>query len=333
MPSNRTTLSSMSRALNLSVSTISKALSDSSEIGTKTKERVLEYAKECNYVRNTLASSFRKGTTNTVGLILPNILNPFYAKVLVGVEAYLEENGYKLITSISNDFIAKEAKNISVMSSGFVDGLILCVSKEAEQNREYGHIQAPVDNGMPLVMFDRICQDLKCDKVITDDFKAAFDATEHLITERNCKHIVITSKTNNLPHLNLRKEGVEKAVKKYNFNVKCTVILGENSNELKQKLNDLLTKDSTVDGIFGINEKSVLNAILVTNKLQIENNKISVAGFCHDMQSKYYSTLIVINQNAKRMGEETAKLLLERIRNKNKNYKFCTKTIDVNYKN
>lgn len=332
MPSNRITLSSMSKALNLSISTISKALSDSHEARAETRKRVLEYAKECNYVPNRLASSFRKGTTNTIGLILPNILNPFYAKVLVGVEGYLEENGYKLITSISNDFIAKETKKLSVMSSGFVDGLILCVSKEAEQNKDYKHIKTLVDNRTPLVIFDRICEDLDCDKVITDDFKAAFDATEHLITQRGCKHIVITSKTNNLPHLKLRKKGFEKAVKKYRTNVKSTVILGDNSKELKQKLNDLLSKDSSIDGIFGVNEKSVLLAIIETNKLQKENNKISIAGFCHDKQSKYDDTLTVINQNAKKMGRESAKLLLERIHNKSERYKFCTKTIEVNLK-
>ncbi|QRM88308.1 substrate-binding domain-containing protein [Lacinutrix sp. WUR7] len=328
MPSNRTTLASIAQALEISISTVSKALSNSSEIGAATKKRVLEYAKANNYTPNSFASSFRKGTTSTIGLIIPNILNPFYAKVLVGVESYLDDNGYKLITSISNDLIEKETKNISVMSSGFVDGLILCVSKEAEQKNEYQHIKTLIDNGTPIVMFDRICDELECDKVITDDFQAAFDATEFLIQKRDCKHIVITSKTNNLHHLNLRRKGFEAAIEKHKAAVKCTVITDERSKGLKQKLKELLKKDASIDGIFGLNEKSVLHAILLTNKLQKANSNITITGFCNDMQLKYDSSLIVINQNAKEIGKESAKLLLERIKSKDKS-SFKTKTIAI----
>jgi len=332
MPSNRTTLSTMSKTLKLSISTISKALSDSDEIGVKTKKRVIDYAKECNYVPNTLASSFRRGTTNTIGLILPNILNPFYAKILIGIEAHLEEMGYKLITSISNDFISKEAKNLSVMSSGFVDGLIICISKEAEQKRDYAHVRKLIESNTPVVMFDRICEGLHCDKVITDDYKVAFEATERLILNRHCKHLVITSKANSLKHLSLRKKGFMDAVKKYNQSVKYTAIVEERSSDLYQRLDYLLKIDPSIDGIFGLNEKSVQQAIILTNKIKKENSRISIAGFCNELQSKYDATLTVINQNAKEMGRESAKLLLQRIRNKDKPYTFCTKTIDVSLK-
>ncbi|MBU2939104.1 LacI family transcriptional regulator [Lacinutrix sp. C3R15] len=328
MPTKRTTLASIAQALEISVSTVSKALSNSPEIGVETKKRVLEYAKANNYTPNSFASSFRKGTTSTIGLIIPNILNPFYAKVLIGVESYLDDNGYKLITSISNDFIEKETKNLSVMSSGFVDGLIICVSKEAVEKKEYAHIKQLIDNGTPVVLFDRICDELICDKVITDDYQAAFDATEYLIKERNCKHIVITCKTNTLQHLDLRRQGFEKAIEKYKSDVKCKVIIDDRSKGLKQKLAALLKSDPTIDGVFGLNEKSVLNAIVLTNKLQKKNCKISIAGFCNDLQSKYDSSLIVINQNAKEIGKETAKLLLERIKSKD-NTTFQTKTIAV----
>jgi len=328
MPTKRTTLASIAQALEISVSTVSKALSNSPEIGVETKKRVLEYAKANNYTPNSFASSFRKGTTSTIGLIIPNILNPFYAKVLLGVESYLDDHGYKLITSISNEFIEKETKNLSVMSSGFVDGLIICVSKEAEEKKEYDHIKQLIDNGTPIVLFDRICDELVCDKIITDDYQAAFDATEYLIKERNCKHIVITCKTNTLQHLDLRRQGFEKAIEKYKDEVKCKVIIDDRSKGLKQKLAALLKSDPTIDGVFGLNEKSVLNAIVLTNKLQKKNCNISIAGFCNDLQSKYDSSLIVINQNAKEIGKEAAKLLLQRIKSKDTTA-FQTKTIAV----
>jgi LacI family transcriptional regulator len=127
MIQSRTTLTEISKALNLSVSTISKSLSNSSEISVITKEKVKAFAKDCNYVSNSFASSFRKGYTNTIGLIIHNILNIFYAKVLIGVEKHLDEKGYMLITSISNDSKEKESKSITQMGGSYVDGLIICV--------------------------------------------------------------------------------------------------------------------------------------------------------------------------------------------------------------
>lgn len=177
--------------------------------------------------------------------------------------------------------------------------------------------------------FDRICEEIDCDKVITDDYKAAFDATQYLITQRHCKHIVITSKTKTLSHLTLRKKGFIKAANMYKSKVKYTLLTDEKSNVLKDKLSNLLNEDPSVDGIFCLNEKSVLHAILVTNKLQKEDCNISIAGFCNDMQSKYDATLTVINQNAKEMGRASAKLLLDRIKSKENRYSFSTKTIDV----
>ena len=332
MPSSRTTLSTISKALNLSISTVSKALSDSQEIGDKTKKRVLEYAKQSNYVPNSLASSFRRGTTNTIGLILPNVLNPFYAKVLVGVEDYLSEQGYKLITAISNEVLEREIKKLSFMSSGFVDGLILCVSKEAEQKKDFEHIRTLIQNGTPVVTFDRICKGLDCDRVLIDDYKASFNATEYLINQRRCKHLVLTFKSNSLSHLILRKEGFLKAVKMYEPKVKYTILTDEKSNGLKDKLSLLLNEDPSVDGIFCLNEKSVLHAILVTNKLTNEDTNISIAGFCNDLQSKYDAKLIVINQNALEIGRASAKLLLQRIKSKDNRNNYSTKMIDVSLK-
>ncbi|TPN87055.1 LacI family DNA-binding transcriptional regulator [Aquimarina algicola] len=329
MTPNKTTLSTIAKDLNVSVSTVSKALANSPEISSKTRKKISAYAKESNYSPNILASSFRKGSTKTIGLIIPNITNPFYAKVFVGIEKYLDEKGYKLIASISNDYLEKEIKNISIMSSGFVDGLIVCVSKEAEQKKEYRHINSLINNRIPLILFDRVCDEIYCDKVITDNFQAALDATEYLIKHRKCRHIVMTSKTNNLHHLKLRKKGFEQAIDKHKATVKSSIILAEKSNILRQKLENALRDDSSIDGVFGLNEKSVLHATLSINKLKKTDKEVSITGFCNDLQSKYNSSLIVINQNPKEIGKESARLLLDRIKSGNLISDFCTKIIDV----
>lgn len=162
----KATLLEISEALNLSISTVSKSLSNSHEISTKTKRRVLQYAGKVNYIPNRLAVSFRKGQTKNIGLMLPNITNSLYAKVLTEIEQYVDSKGYNLITSISNESLKKETASINRMSYGYVDGLIICVSNEAIFNHNYSHINKVIQSGIPLVLFERDVDIICCDKII-----------------------------------------------------------------------------------------------------------------------------------------------------------------------
>lgn len=327
---HRTTLSEISKALGLSVSTISKSLSNSPEISEATKKKVQDYAALCNYTPNNLAASFRKGFTNTIGLIIPNIINPFYAKVLIGIERYLDEKGYKLITSISDDSISKETKNISVMTSGYVDGVIICISKQAELEQTFEHIKTIVDNGIPLVMFDRICDDISCDKVIINDYEAAYKAVESLILDRACKHIVMTSPTKKLKHLNLRQNAFIAATEAHKDKVKGVVIHGDSSKVVNKKLFKSIREDKTIDGIFSINQKGVVKALLIKQEVEKSDNRdIKIAGFSNNIQTSYDTSLITIDQKPSDIGKESAKLLLQRIKNPTQNTVYSTKTIPV----
>ena len=330
MIQSRITLSEISKALNVSISTVSKSLSNSTEISAHTKKRVQEFAKQCNYVPNNFAVSFRKGSSNTIGLVIPNILNPFYAKVLVGIENYLDKYGYKLITSISDETIEKESKSLSKMAGGYIDGLIICVSKETELKSNYNHINELINQGTPVVMFDRICETLNCDKVIIDDYKAAYDATEHLIKDKGCKHIIITSLIDDMHHGKLRVKGFKDAMKAYNLEANTGVLVAGTAEELKQKLETKLKMDTSIDAIFGVNEQAVLQSIHTTRQLKSEglNKHIKIAGFCNQCQADYNPMLIIVNQNAKEIGVEAAKLILNRIK-KTTNKGFQTKTVEV----
>ncbi len=331
MIQSRTTLSEMSKALNLSISTVSKSLSGSSEISIKTKQRVRDFAKMCNYVPNNFAASFRKGYTNTIGLIIPNILNPFYAKVLLGIENYLDNSGYKLITSISNESIDKEAKVMTKMAGGYVDGLIVCVTQETELTNTYSHINGLIDQGTPVVLFDRICEKINCDKVIINDYKAAFNTTKHIITHKKCKNIVMASLIDKMQHGKLRAEGFKNAIEAHQSNVIGKVLVANTVDELKHKLNETLQKDPTIDAIFGVNEQAVLQAISCTDQLKSNDHskQITIAGFCNQYQANNNPSLIIVDQNAEEIGTQSAKLMLQRIKNV-ENSEYCTKTVSVN---
>lgn len=316
MMQTRTTLAEMSKALDLSISTVSKSLSGSSEISLTTQTRVRNFAKLCNYIPNNFASSLRKGYTNTIGLVVPNILNPFYAKVFAGIENYLDQHNYKLIISISNETIEKESKSLRKMAGGYVDGIIICVSKETELTNTYDHINSLTSRGTPLVLFDRICDVVDCDKVIIDDYKAAYDTTDHLIKNKGLKNIIMTSLIDNFHHGKLRAKGFKDAMKANNLPVENKIIVADTVEALNRKLISTLENDSSIDGFLGVNEQAVLQTLQVTNQLKsnAQDHDITIAGFCNQCQANQHPSLIIVEQNAEAIGAEAAKLILRRIK-------------------
>ena len=319
----RTTLSEMSKALNLSVSTVSKSLSDSQDIGVLTKKRVKEFAKKCHYKPNSFASGLRNGHTKIIGLIIPNILNPFYANALVGIEKHLNIQGYKLITSISHESSLKESKCMEMMASGYVDGLIMCLSKETQIKGKYDHFIRFKDQGLPLVLFDRINDNITCDKVIIDDFQASFDATEYLIKKRKCRKIALVSLINDFPHGKLRADGYDSALRINGMDLEEDYIVESNNvKDFKEKIKGLL-KHKKVDGIFGVHETATNITIHISRSLGYDISKdLSIAAFCNPSQMAYNPTLTIVDQHAEKIGRETAKIILDRIRKTNlKEYK------------
>ena len=329
----RTTLSEISKALNLSVSTVSKSLADSSEISALTKRKVKDFAKKCNYVPNNFAASFRKGYTKTIGLIIPNINNTFFSNILVSVENYLDTKDYKLITAISHDIIEKENKSIDKMLSGYVDGIVMCVSKEAILKNEFSHIEKMTKQNIPLVIFDRICDEIDCDRVMIDDYQAAFDMTKLLLEKENCEHIVMTSLIDDMQHGKLRAKGFNDAFAEEKNTHQKHQIVAKNLKDLKEKIYDYAKDNRTIDGIFGLSEQAVIQAMHAKRQLikdQILMNDITIAGFCNAYQSEYDPSIIAIDQNADKIGIEASRLLLNRI--KHTEFKaYCTETVPVSF--
>lgn len=315
MMQTRTTLNDISKALNLSVSTISKSLSGSSEISSLTQKRVRDFAEKCNYVPNHLACSFRRGSTHTIGLVIPNILNPFYAKVFASIENYLDKKDFKLITALSNESLDKESTSIKKMASGYVDGLIICVSKETEIRNSYEHINTLLKQGTPVVIFDRLCDIIDCDKVIIDDYNTAYNTTEYLIMKKGCKNLIMASLIDHLHHGNLRTKGFDNAIEASKLNAKGQLLVSHSVEDLKQKLHEALKNDPSIDGVFAANEQAVLVAMNETRQLNSDTSKakVFIAGFCNQCQTDAYPSLIVVNQNAEEIGIQTAELILSRI--------------------
>ena len=219
----KATLKQIAKELNVSVSTVSKALNDSPEISEQTKTKIKEYAKLKNYKPNVIGLNLKNRKTKTIGVIIPNILNSFFAKVFSGIEKVADEKGYNVIMCISNESLEKEAHTLEMLSNGTIDGFILSVSEEAQKQNNYDHFKEIINDGTPIVMFDRIAEGIDCDKVIVDDFDSALDPTQRLI-DLGCKNIALLSSVDNLSVGKLRFEGYLKALEKNNIPEELCII-------------------------------------------------------------------------------------------------------------
>lgn len=322
---SKATLKQIAKDLGLSVSTVSKALSGSHEISDATKTRVQEYAKLQNYKPNTMAKNLKNQRTNTIGVIIPNILNPFFAKVFSGIEKAANEKGYNVITYISNESLKKEKLAMDLLSNGTVDGFILSVAEETQKEQDYAHFKDAIRQGLPIVMFDRVTDDVQCDKVIVDDFESAVNAVNHLVLS-GCKKIALLSCIDNLSVGKLRASGYEKSLREHNIPVLEELTVRTDSEEdYNKKVKNLLDTQKP-DGIFAIDEHASTFAMkqIIHRGYKIPD-EVSIIGFADGVWSRRLTpSMSTVSQHGPEIGEKAAIKLIGKLENKLEDYVYTT---------
>ncbi len=324
----KATLKQIAKELGVSVSTVSKALNDSPEISDPTKIRVQEYAKLKNYKPNIIGLNLKNRSTRTIGVIIPNILNSFFAKVFTGIEKVADEKGYKVITCISNESLEKEISALEMLSNGTIDGFILSISQEAQKLQQFGHFKSIINEGTPIVMFDRTSDEVVCDKVVVDDLDSAINATEHLI-KTGCKKIALFSAINNLSVGKLRVEGYKKALENAGLKVdEKLIVLSETAEDLDAITVDFLNKNE-VDAIFALDEHASSMAMKMAIKKGLKiPEEFSVIGFADGVWSRRMTpSLSTVSQHGPEIGEVATKMLIEKLESKEENYSHKTTII------
>jgi LacI family transcriptional regulator len=310
----KATLKQIAKELGVSVSTVSKALNDSPEISEQTKVKIKEYAKLKNYKPNVIGLNLKNRKTKTIGVIIPNILNSFFAKVFSGIEKVADKKGYNVITCISNESLEKEIHTLEMLSNGTIDGFILSVSQEAQKLQDYSHFSAIINDGTPIVMFDRIADEVECDKVVVDDFDSALNSTQHLIN-LGCKNIALISSVDNLSVGKLRADGYLKALADNNIPVNEKIILRTDSeDDMKSKIDAIF--DNKVDAIFALDENDSVAALRVSLKKGYKvPEDISIIGFADGILAsrRLSPSLTTVSQHGIEIGEVAAKKLIERL--------------------
>lgn len=313
----RITIKQIAKALNVSISTVSKALNDSYEISDETKKKIKEYAKFHHYKPNTLALSLQNKKTKTIGIIIPNILSHFFAKVLSGIEKVAAEQGYNIITCITNESYDKEKHTIETLSNGTIDGFIACISEETLKLNKFDHFNNVIADGTPIVLYDRVHKDVICDKVVIDNVKTAYKATRFLMRSK-CNNISLISTIDGLNVGKFRAKGYEKALTKYGIKPNENLIIRlENNKHLKERIEHMID-NYEVDGIFTIDETSAAIAVQVLNARNIKiPEDVSIIGFTNGVLSKHsVIPLTTVNQFGVKIGEQAAIRLINKLENK-----------------
>ncbi|WP_298472859.1 LacI family DNA-binding transcriptional regulator [uncultured Maribacter sp.] len=320
-----TTLKDLSKLLNLSVSTISKALNDSLEISDITKNRVKEAARKTNYRPNPLALSLKKGKSRTIGVVIPSVLDRFSAKLFIGIEKVAYSKGYNAILSTSNYNKEREAHNIDILIEKGVDGVIVSLTDDTLTLGDYSHIERARNRGISVVLANKVPEDLGINKVSIDFYKEACNAVKNLEIRHKNSVIVVDSFSNEM-YLDKRKKGIVDALETHHgiTDFKIMKSNGEESfasevvAEAKKALNTTLI----------VMNQYLLETILVykdTRKL-LDKEALFIYGFSNRKSTfEAMKGVKPISQRGKFLGEKSAELLIEQL----ENYKEGVHTISL----
>ncbi len=321
----KVTLKQLSKELNLSISTVSKSLKNDPEISKKTINRVHELANFYNYKPNALAVSLKNSKTNTIGVLLPEILNHFYAKVLFGIEQEASKRGYRIVTCITDESYKKELEYLEMLNHSSVDGFILALSQETQILNKLDHFKDILKDEIPIVMFDRVSEEVDCDKVIVDDKDASKRAIKYLI-DTGSKKIAVISTIFDLSVGKLRLEGALDIVSQTK-GVTLMELPIKNLEAEEKKIESFL-KNNHIDAVLGLDEAAAAVAMNIANKLGYKiPQEISVIGFTDGLLAKHsYPKLTTVSQHAEKLGASAAQMLLERLENNVPKIKYKAKT-------
>lgn len=329
----RITLKQIAKEFNVSISTVSKALKDSHEISEETRERIQAYADFYNYKPNSLAIQLRNQKTSVIGVVVPEIVHHFFSTVINGIEEYANEKGYNVMVCLSNESYEREVSNFSVMANGSVDGLIVSIARETQENKIYNHFEALLKEDFPIVLFDRIVEEILCDKVIIDDVGGALKATNHLI-EEGSKRIALISTEDFITVGSLRKEGYIRALQNNKIPVNQNLIYKiDDKKDLYEQIKKIIYVTNPPDAILAVNEIYAAIALKIAKErgLKIPQD-IAIIGFTDGLISEYTSPpLTAVVQHGDLMGRYAAELLINRIESKGP-VEFQKEVISANLK-
>lgn len=313
------TIKDIAKALGISTSTVSRALRDSYEISPETKQLVLDCAEKLNYRPNPIAQSLKERRSRSIGVVVCEIANSFFSQIINGIESIAYDKGYNVIISQSNESYEREMMDLHYLSSRSVDGLLISLSTETN---DISHLQSLHLKGLPIVMFDRVSHEIKTHNVVVDNFKGAYEATEHLL-QQGYKRIAAIANSEFLSITEERLAGYKSALEQHEIKYNPTYVKhcfygGMEFSEIEDAVNKLFTLKQKPDAIITMSDKLTTGCLktLMRRGISVPND-IALVGFSNsDIAELLNPPLTVIRQPALEMGKAATELLLQLIESK-----------------
>lgn len=313
MKNTPVTIKDIARSLNISISTVSRALRGLPEIHPDTRNAVIKLAEELDYQPNQLAKNLAKSRTKTIGVIVPNLSYHFFSAMLNSIEEAALQAGYSVLVCQTNESYLREITNIQNLLRSQVEGFIISLSRDTDN---YEHVERLARKNIPLVLFDRYVESIDVSKVIVDNEAAAFKATEHLI-ENGCRRIGFLAGPARLLLSNQRIKGYQAALAKHDLQVGDQYIFHcdyTQENTIMQTL-ALTSLPQPPDGLITISDRVAYPAIYALKQkgLRVPDD-VAVVSFNNEPVSAFFSpALSSISQPIQDMGTETVRLLLKQL--------------------
>jgi len=311
MKKRLTSLKDLADELEISISTVSRALKNNPMISPELTRKIKELAASRNYIPNPLAMGLLRQQTKMIGVIVPDLVTHFYSSIISGIEEVAKENGYFIIIASSNELLEQEIESVNNLLKSRVEGLIVCISQETNT---FEHFEKLVQNEIPLVFFDRVTESLEVPSVTVNGIEAAKHVTCHFY-ENGCRRIAYISGPEHLNISKHRKEGYLQGVKEcgLEFNPDLLVECNLNAKEATIATQKLLNLQQIPDAIFGINDTIAFAAMkeIKKHKLCIPDD-IALVGFTDEFHSTVDEpALTSVTHPTLQMGKEAARLFFE----------------------
>lgn len=309
------TIKNIAQELCISVSTVSRALAGDKNIRKETKERVLEMARKLGYRPNPVATNLKFGHSNTVGVIVPEMVTPFASTVVNGIQEVLYAHGIKVIIANSEENPEQEKENLRLMERFMVDGIIISQCSYKQNKDEYMRL---LKAEMPMVFYDRIPHGLDVSQVLVDDYMKAFFMVEQLIRNGRKKIVHIQGPVDIYNSIE-RLKGYMDAMDKFQLSeyIKTITSFGMNFNDGRLIADQLLDNEYDFDAVFAFTDTL---AIGFMNRLRERGKKIpediAIASFSGtSLSTIVFPPLATVEPPLHQMGMNAAELILEKIKN------------------
>lgn len=325
MPTPQLTIKDIARELNVSTSTVSRALQGHPGISKQTRERIQQYAREHHFKPNQLAVGLRSRSNRIIGIIVPEFTNYFFACVLSGIESAASKAGYRIMVAQSNDDYQREEEITHAFMEARVSGVITSLGKHTTN---YQHYKELMDQGIPVVFYDRISTDLPTDRVVVDDYAGAYAAVEHMI-KTGCQNIYFYSSP---PHLEItknRRNGYLDAMHRHGFKVTQDMMpLCDNRQDAIKLTQEILKQDPKPDGFFAVNDMTAAGILYACKHVGLKvPEEVSICGFSGDAISETTDPLLTtVEQNGQEVGQCAFQLLQHRLNGEEHASKMIVRT-------